>query len=593
MQVINSIHRSVRRLFWGLRHRLTDHQFFIVASVLVGLSAGAVAVGMKVGTHLISSFAESYSEAHHLLWLVSFLPMVGIFLAVFYVKKILKGPFLKGTAEIQYAIAKHSSLLPQSQVYSHAITGMLTVAFGGSTGLESPIVSTGSAIGSNFGRAYTISYKERTILLACGVAAGIAAAFNAPIAGVLFSIEVVLTEISIAAFIPLIIAAACGALLSKIVLHEGTILSFKLQQAFDYNNVPYYVLLGLLAGLLSFYFSKSLTFTQALTQKVINPWLRVLVGGVVIALLIMVFPPLFGEGYNTIITLAEIKSQILSSESIAGDLFQGEWPLLLFLLFVMLMKSIAAGLTLGAGGNGGSFGPSLFMGAYLGFALAHLLNLTGILHVPETNFVLVGMAGVLSGVFHAPLSAIFLIAEITGGYELMIPLMIVSALSLAVTRYFQPLSIEAKKLSEKLNHSIETKDHFLLSKLELNSLIEKDFVPLNGKDSLQALVSAISKSHRNTFPVLDESDELIGIVHLNDVRTTIFQTELYQSVMIKDLMTEPKAKISPDESLRSVLKKFDEARQWNLPVVEENKYVGFVSKASILAKYREEFVNTL
>jgi CIC family chloride channel protein len=469
---------------------------------------------------------------------------------------------------------------------------MLTVGFGGSTGLESPIVCTGSAIGSNFGRAYTFNYKERTILLACGAAAGIAAAFNAPIAGVLFAIEAVLTDLSIAAFIPLIIAAACGALLSKIVLHEGAILSFKLQQAFDYHNVPYYVVLGLLTGLLSFYHSKSFTFTQALVQKVKNSWLRVAVGGVGLALLIMIFPPLFGEGYNTVITLAELKSQLLPHESIAHDLVQGEWPLLLFLVFVMLFKSIAAGLTLGTGGNGGNFGPSLFIGAYLGFALARLLNLTGLLHVPETNFVLVGMAGLLSGVFHAPLSAIFLIAEITGGYELMIPLMIVSALSLAVAKYFEPLSMEGKKLSEKLNHSIETRDHYLLSKLELSRLIEKDFIPLKGTDTLQELVNAISKSHRNTFPVLDEVEQLIGLVHLNDVRATVFQTELYQTVLIKDLMSEPAAKISVDESLHQVLKKFDEVHQWNLPVVQENKYLGFVSKASILAKYREELVKT-
>jgi CIC family chloride channel protein len=473
------------------------------------------------------------------------------------------------------------------------ITGVLTVGFGGSTGLESPIVSTGSAIGSNFARAYTLSYKQRTILLACGAAAGIAAAFNAPIAGVLFAIEVVLTELSITSFVPLIISAACGALLSKIVLHEGTILSFKLQQAFDYHNVPYYVLLGLMAGLLSFYFSKSLTFTQTLTQRISRTWMRICTGGVALALLIMIFPPLFGEGYDTITTLAELKSQLLPHESIAGELITGEWALLLFLALVMLAKSVAAGLTLGTGGNGGSFGPSLFMGAYLGFALAHLLNLTGLLHVPETNFVLVGMAGLLSGVFHAPLSAIFLIAEITGGYELMIPLMIVSALSLAVTRYFQPLSMEAKKLTDKLNHSIETRDHYLLSKLDLNRLIEKDFVPLKGTDSLQILVNAISKSHRNTFPVLSEEEELIGLVHLNDVRTTIFQSELYQTVLVKELMVEPTSTISPDESLHAVLKKFDTARQWNLPVVEENKYVGFVSKASILAKYRDELVNTL
>jgi len=276
-----------------------------------------------------------------------------------------------------------------------------------------------------------------------------------------------------------------------------------------------------------------------LIQKTKGPWVRVFIGGAFLAILIVIFPPLFGEGYQTIIALAELKSKALPRESLFNGFVNGEWSLLIFLTLVMFFKSIAAGLTLGSGGNGGNFGPSLFMGAYLGFCLARMMNLSGLLQIPETNFVLVGMAGVLSGVFHAPLSAIFLIAEITGGYELMIPLMIVSALSLAVTKYFHPLSMEAKKLSEKLNHSVETRDHYLLGKLELNRLIETDFVPLKTTDSLQILVNAISQSHRNTFPVLGPSGELVGLVHLDHVRTTIFQIELYQSVFVKDLMTEP------------------------------------------------------
>jgi CIC family chloride channel protein len=586
-------HRQIRKFLLALRHKITHRQFFILCSALVGLSAGGVAVAMKFLTHKISTSIELFSQTHHFFWLFSFLPLIGIFLTVLYVKKILSGPFRKGTAEIQYTIAKHSSLLPQSQMYSHVITSMLTVGFGGSTGLESPIVSTGAAIGSNFGRAYTLSYKERTILLACGAAAGIAAAFNAPIAGVLFAIEVVLTDLSFSAFIPLIIAAACGALLSQVVLHEGTILSFKLQQAFNYHNVPFYILLGLLAGLLSHYYIETVTFIQKLIGKLKSAWLKVLYGGLGLALLIMIFPPLFGEGYGTIITLAELKANLLPHESIGTNLIQGEWSLLNFLMLIMLFKSVATGLTLGSGGNGGSFGPSLFMGAYLGFSFAKLVNLTGLSEIPETNFVLVGMAGVLSGVFYAPLSAIFLIAEITGGYELMIPLMIVSALSLAVTKYFHPLSMEAKKLSEKLNHSIATRDHYLLSKLELNRLIETDFVSLKAMDSLQVLVNAVSQSHRNTFPVLSNENELVGLVYLDHVRATIFQTELYQTVLIKDLMTIPEAKISPEENLHDILKKFDEAHQWNLPVIDGNKYIGFVSKARILSKYREELVNTL
>jgi chloride channel protein, CIC family len=589
----NKLHQAVRKLILWLRHRLSDRQFFILSSVLVGLSAGLVATALKFFVHQIAGFVTEYSDSHGLFWLFSFMPLIGISLTVIYVVKALKGDLRRGSAEIQYAIAKQSSLLPTTQMYSHVITSALTVGLGGSTGLESPIVSTGSAIGSNFARAYTLSYKERTVLLACGTAAGIAAAFNAPIAGVLFAIEVVLTDISLTAFIPLIIAAASGALISKIILQEGLIMSFTLRQPFDHHNVPFYILLGLLTGILSLYYVRSFVGSQKLIQRIKSPWLRVGIGGSLLGLLIMVFPPLFGEGYHSVSILADLKPELLPHYSIINNWVRGNWSLLIFLVLVMLAKSVAAGFTLGSGGNGGNFGPSLFMGAYIGFSFARLINLTGVAQIPETNFALVGMAGILSGVFYAPLSAIFLIAEITGGYELMIPLMIVSALSLAVAKYSQPLSMEARKLSEMLNHSIANRDQFLLSKLELSKLIETDFIPLKEKDLLQALVTAISQSHRNTFPVLNEKQELVGLVHMDLVRATIFQTELYQMVTIKDLMVAPSSVIAPKDSLHDVLKKFDDAHQWNLPVIENNKYIGFVSKSSILSKYREELMQAL
>ena len=586
-------HQVVRRLLLWLRHKMSDRQFFILSSVLVGLSAGLMAVGLKFLVHQTAGFVMSYAERYQLFWLLAFLPMLGISISAMYVIKFLNGTLKKGSAEIQYAIAKQSSVLPSSQMYSHVITSAFTVGLGGSTGLESPIVSTGSAIGSNYARAYTLSYKERTILLACGAAAGIAAAFNAPIAGVLFAIEVVLTDISLTAFIPLIIAAACGALLSKIILKEGLVMSFTLRQPFDFHNVPFYILLGLLAGFLSLYYVRTFVASQKIIQRIKSPWLQVAAGGLGLAVLIMIFPPLFGEGYHTVSILADLTPASLSNQSLIHDWIQGDWPILIFLVCIMLSKSVAAGLTLGSGGNGGNFGPSLFMGAYLGFSFARFVNQIGVAQIPETNFTLVGMAGVLSGIFYAPLSAIFLIAEITGGYELMIPLMIVSALSLAVAKYFDPLSMEAKKLSERLNHSIANRDHFLLSKIELDKLIETDFISLHEKDMLQSLIDAISRSRRNTFPVLNEKKELQGLIHLDDVRATIFQTELYGTVRIKDIMVAPSSVIGPQESLHDVLKKFDDAHQWNLPVIENDQYVGFVSKSSILSKYREELRQTL
>jgi len=335
---------------------MSDRQFFILSSMMVGLSAGLVAVGLKYIVHQMAAFVADYSETYQLFWLFAFLPTIGILFTTLYVIRFLKGDLRKGSAEIQYAIAKQSSVLPSVQMYSHVITSALTVGLGGSTGLESPIASTGAAIGSNYARAYTLSYKERTILLACGAAAGIAAAFNAPIAGVLFAIEVVLTDVSLIAFIPLIIAAACGALLSKIILKEGLIMSFTLQQPFDFHNVPFYVLLGLLAGFLSLYYVQTFEGTQNLIRRVKNPWLRVGIGGMVLAVLILIFPSLFGEGYHSITILADLKPGLLSPQSIFKDWVQGDWPLLVFLVLLMMSKSVAAGLTLGSGGNGGNFG---------------------------------------------------------------------------------------------------------------------------------------------------------------------------------------------------------------------------------------------
>jgi len=345
--------------------------------------------------------------------------------------------------------------------------------------------------------------------------------------------------------------------------------------------------------MISLYYVRTFQRTHRWVSGYRNMWARAVIGGLLLALIMVFFPPLFGEGYQTVSVLANATPELLTTHSIIGHWMRGPWLLLGFLVGAMLLKSFAAGLTLGGGGNGGNFAPSLFVGAYLGFAFARLVNLTGLLVIPETNFALVGMAGVLSGVFYAPLTAIFLIAEVTGGYELMIPLMIVSALSLAIARYFEPLSMEAKKLAEKLNHSIENRDQFLLSKLELSKLIETDFLPVKADDTLQSLVMVISRSHRNTFPVVNDDNELVGLVHLDHVRATIFQRELYESVRVKDLMVVPAAVISPNENLDAVLRKFDQAHQWNLPVVEDKKYAGFVSKSSILSKYREELMNNM
>jgi CIC family chloride channel protein len=575
-----------------LQEKLTPHQFLIVSSALVGITSGLAAVLLKYIVHNIEVWIQYYSQKINEFVFFALLPIVGITFTVLFIRYILKGRFKKGSAEISFAIVKNSSVLPRSQMYSHLLTSAFTVGFGGSVGLESPMVSTGSAIGSNYGRVHELSYKDKTILLACGAAAGIGAAFNSPIAGVLFAIEVLLADASAAVFIPLIIAAASGALVSKIILKEGVILSFTLQQPFDYKNIPFYILLGLLAGFVALYYAKSFTWVEQKVKRMDHTWGRIAIGGVILFLLLMIFPPLYGEGYESIKTLASMQGSELVKGSLLQKYFNTQTSLILFFGLLVVLKSIAAAVTIGTGGNGGSFGPSLFVGAYLGFVFARIVNLTGIANIPEVNFALVAMAGILSGVFYAPLMAIFLIAEITGGYSLIIPLMIVAALSVTVARYFEPLSMEGKKLAQMLKLTVDDRDHYLLSKLTLSELIETNFSTVSPDDTLQALVKIISKSRRNIYPVIDEEKRLAGLIHLDQVREVIFQTDSYDKLFVRDLMVEPEAVIHPEENLHDVLKKFEDTGLWNLPVIEDKQYKGFLSKSNILSKYREEQVRS-
>ena len=591
--MIESIHTLLSKPILYLQEKLPPGQFFVLSSVMVGLSSGFAAVMLKYFVHSIERVVTYYSNFFEEFLVFALFPLIGILLTVLYLKYFLKSEIQKGTAEIVHAIAKKSSSLPPQSMYSHIITSGLTVGFGGSMGLESPMVSTGAAIGSNYGKAYNLSYKDRTILLACGAAAGIAAAFNSPIAGVLFAVEVLLTDISAAALIPLIISAACGALLSKIILQEDALLSFSLQQPFNYYNVPYYILLGLFAGLLSLYYARIFTWVDLKIKAVSNSWIRVVIGGGLLFVLLIFFPPLFGEGYESIKNLSTLQPGELTKVSVLNTLIHNDVQLLFFLGALMLLKTVAAAITTGSGGNGGSFAPSLFSGAYLGFVFSRIINLTGIAKIPETNFTLVAMAGILSGVFYAPLTAIFLIAEITGGYELMIPLMIVSALSITVVKYFEPLSMEGKKLASMLNLSVDTKDRFLLSKLDLTTLIETNFSIVRPEDNLQLMIQVISNSRRNTFPVVNDKNELLGLVHMDSIRNIIFNPEKHEKTLVKELMTKPAAVIKMNDNLHTVLRKFDDTNQWNLPVVENKQYLGFVSKSSILTKYRSELLKSV
>lgn len=590
--MINTIGRTLKRIIIYAKRSLSARQFFLLSCIIVGILSSLGAIVLKFCVHSIGTWVTFYSTSYEQFFLFTLFPAVGIALSVLYVQYALKGNFKKGSAEISYAIARKSSDIPSSNTYSHIITSALTVGFGGSLGLESPMVSTGSAIGSNYGKFFHLSYKDRTVLLACGAAAGIASAFNSPVAGVLFAIEVLLADVTVAAFIPIIISAASGALLSKIILAEGITLSFTLQQPFDYHNVPFYIILGVLAGFVSLYYARVIEKIEALFKGIRSHLMKIMIGGFLLSLLLILFPPFFGEGYESIKLLANLQTSEITKSSILHQFITNDITLLIFLGTLALIKVVAVAITLGSGGNGGNFGPSLFVGAYMGFAFAKLINLTGLAQIPETNFTLVAMAGILSGIFYAPLCAIFLIAEITGGYALIIPLMIVAALSITVVKYFEPLSMEGRKLSNLLKVSVDDRDKYLLSKLDLKQLLETNFSAVRPDDTLRLLVRVISISRRNTFPVVDKEGKLVGVVLLDNIRELIFNSNLYETTFVKDLMTDPQA-VDVNEPLHDILRKFDDTKQWNLPVVKDNHYIGFLSKARILSEYRTELMKTI
>ncbi|MEL1253780.1 chloride channel protein [Flavobacterium sp. DGU38] len=566
---------------------MTPKQFIFLSSVLIGISCSLAVIVLKTFAHSVFSFATYISGILKWSLIPSILPIVGILLTVFVVNKILNGSIEKGTSQILYAVAKKAGIIPKKQMYAQIITSSLTVGLGGSAGLESPIVITGAAFGSNFAQNYKLAYKDRTLLIGCGVAAGIAAAFNAPIAGVLFAIEVLLVDVSISAFTPIMISAATGALVSAIVLDESILLSFKKQEVFDYHNIPFYVLLGILTGFMAVYYARNFQRVEHYFSRLkMNAYKKALLGSSLLALLIFIFPTLFGEGYESIKTLSETDPGKLLDNTLFESFRNNQLVLLLFIGLTMMLKVFASGLTIGSGGNGGNFAPSLFLGSYLGYFFSKSISLTGLSKLPITNFTMVGMAGILSGLFHAPLTAMFLIAEITGGYSLMIPLMIVSSISFAISKRFERYSLDVKNLAKKGHAFTSNKDSNILSTLDIDSIIQCDYLTVHPDENLSKLVDLISHSNQVVFAVVSNEKELVGMVHFNDIREIIFNSYRVKYTLIKDVMKTPPATISSYDSMEIVMTKFEKTKSAFLPVIRNDKYYGFISKSIALEAYR-------
>jgi CIC family chloride channel protein len=582
------IHKLENGIAWS-QDIISNKQFIFLSSVIVGITSAFAVIVLKTFAHQIFIFATYVTNISifKYAYIKVILPIIGIMLTVFVIKKFLGGSIEKGTSQILYAVAKKAGIIPQKQMYAQILTSSLTVGLGGSAGLESPIVITGAAFGSNYAQRYKLGYKDRTLLIGCGVAAGIAAAFNAPIAGVLFAIEVLLVDVSISAFTPIMIAAATGALVSKVALDETILLSFKQQQTFDYHNIVYYILLGIFTGLVSVYYSRNFQRVEHIFSHLkFSPYKKAFFGASILALLIFIFPTLFGEGYESIKTLSENDPGKLLENTFFSDFRNNSWVLLLFVGLTVIFKVFATAITLGSGGNGGNFAPSLFLGSYAGFFFSKFLNLIGLTNLPVSNFTLVGMAGILSGLFHAPLTAIFLIAEITGGYDLMIPLMIVASISFAISKRFEKHSIDVKNLARKGHAFTSNKDANILSTLETDSIIQTDFLTVSPDENLEKLVDLISHSNQVIFAVVDKENQMLGVVHFNNIREIIFNPYRVKYTLVKEIMQTPADIIYPTDSMEMVMNKLEKAKVVFLPVLKNGKYYGFISKSMALEAYR-------
>lgn len=570
---------------WRERH-IKERTFIVMLALVVGVVCGFAAQLLKFLIHGISSFLTSHLSMTTANWLYLIYPMVGILITILFVKYVVKDNISHGVTKVLYAISQRKSRLKKHNMYASLVASSITIGFGGSVGAEGPIVFTGAAIGSNVGQAFRLSPKILMILVGCGAAAGIAGIFRAPIAGMLFTLEVLMIDFTGATVMPLLISSIAGATVAYVLEGYNAEFFFVQSEPFLTKKIPYTILLGIFTGFVSLYFTYAMNLMENTFRKIKHSWTRVVTGGIILAILIIVFPPLYGEGYSSINNLLNGDT----SSIVDGTFFyldrDSVWFLSLFIGCLVLMKAFATSATNGAGGVGGTFAPSLFVGAMAGFLFAYLMNnLLGI-DISNKNFALMGMAGVMSGVMHAPLMAIFLTAEMTGGYNLFLPLLIVSSLAYMTVRVFQPYSIYTMRLAKKGELMTHEKDKAVLTMLKVENVIEKDFKTVNPEMNLKEVVDIIATSKRNLFPVIDKEGSLKGIVLLDDIRNIMFRSDLYKKMHVTRFMSMPPARIDIKDPMDKVMKTFDSTNAWNLPVVDDGKYVGFVSKSKIFNSYR-------
>ena len=581
--------RFSRRILIWRNKKISERNFVLILSFFIGILSGLAAVFLKSAVHYTHNrLTEGFEEGFNYTLLI--FPVIGIFLTVLFVKYVVKDKIGHGVSRILYALSKNNGRLKGHNSYSSIVASTLTIGFGGSVGAEAPIVLTGASIGSTLGHYFRLNFKSIALLLACGAAGAIGGIFKAPIAGMIFTLEVLMLDLTLKSIVPLLISSVTGATIAYFLMGEGVVLSVINTQPFELHNIPFYILLGLLCGLVSFYFTKSTISIESSLSKIKNTFVKILIGGVVLAGLIFIFPSLYGEGNQTLQSLLNGNTDGIPKDKIFSFVLQNNWYVLIYLGLLLLFKVVAMSFTNGTGGVGGIFGPTLFVGGVTGYWLSYFINSFGFVKLPEGNFALVGMGGLMAGVMHAPLTAIFLIAEITGGYSLFIPLMITSTIAYITILWFTRHSIYTHRLAERGELLTHHKDEVVLTLMKLESIIEKDFVPVGIEDSLGTLIKAVSKSKRNIFPVLNNEEELVGIVLLDNIREVMFEREKYDETFVSDVMISPPEIVNVEDNMDTVMKKFTSSGAWNLPVLKEGKYFGFVSKSKIFNSYRDVLV---
>jgi CIC family chloride channel protein len=573
-------------LIWRAKY-VSDRQFIYLLSIVVGLMSGLSAVALKNAVYWVQRLLfEGVAEVRDYLFMVY--PAVGIIIVYFIVKYVIRTKVGHGIPNMLYAISRNNGNIGKKDTWASILTASITVGFGGSVGLEGPTVATAGALSSNLGKVLRLDYKKKKLLIGMAASGALAAIFNAPIAAIVFALEVIMIDLTATSMIPLLLSSATAAVTSRLLLSDDYLFHFSVIEAFGASDLIFYLLLGIVAGLISVHFTSIYFFTERVLGKLNSKFLKALIGGALIGVLIYVFPQLYGEGFETINAYIIGDIDGILEEFVLFDVERNMFIVIALLFLLPVLKALAASITLNSGGVGGIFAPSLFIGSTTGFAFSYIINQSGIAQLSQSNFTLVGMGGVMAGVLQAPLTGVFLIAEITGGYELFLPLIITATIAFISVKYFTPFSIYTRQLAARGELITHHKDQAILTLMQLEKEIEKDFSFVRPYDKLSDLVKTVAGSKRNLFPVVDEQNTFLGVVNLNDIRSFMFDTEKHDTMLVHEMMTPAHEHIFDTDSMDTVMKKFDQSEAWNLPVVTNDvKYIGFVSKSRLFSAYRK------